>query len=411
MNLWKKEHLLNTDICYPLGFTFSFPCQQDDLASAKLTTWTKCFNCSNVVNKDIVKLLQDAINEKYINTKCVALVNDTVETLMSCAYKNPSTVIGLILGTETNACYIENLDKIGTWNGDYNDLKQVIINTERSAFSDNGCFNFIRTNFQLNQRFDSLITQSQRLHFNFIQCHKDDFRLCIGLLPAYIDKIEELAISEQDTPGQVYAFLSFFRLFVLFIYLRILYLHFNEEALDWKIVENALYSSPQTKIDTLSIKESIKENRLSVGNATARIFRLKSLQKFSLLSDFTRMNWSNLAKISSNIEHLTISGIHCEFEDLQYIFRCVPCLKDLDVEIASRVSFFGEKAKRSKQNIAVMPILRAFVLCFAGNSLVTMDMLTEYLNSMPVLTYLEIKAHSELLDVNAWKMLLETSLP
>ncbi|CAF1563359.1 unnamed protein product [Rotaria sp. Silwood1] len=147
MNLWKKEHLLNTDICDSLGFTFSFPCQQDDLASAKLTTWTKCFNCSNVVNKDIVKLLQDAINEKYINTKCVALVNDTVETLMSCAYKNPSTIIGLILGTETNACYIENLDKIGTWNGDYNDLKQVIINTERSAFSDNGCFNFIRTKY------------------------------------------------------------------------------------------------------------------------------------------------------------------------------------------------------------------------------------------------------------------------
>ncbi|CAF4351395.1 unnamed protein product, partial [Rotaria sordida] len=30
---------------------------------------------------------------------------------------------------------------------------------------------------------------------------------------------------------------------------------------------------------------------------------------------------------------------------------------------------------------------------------------------MPVLNRLEIKAHTELLDANAWKMLLETSLP
>ncbi|CAF1317080.1 unnamed protein product [Rotaria sp. Silwood1] len=143
----EKEHLLNTGICYPLGFTFSFPCQQEGLASARLTTWTKGFNCSGVVNEDVVKLLQDAINEKHINAKCVALVNDTVGTLMSCAYKDPSTAIGLILGTGTNACYIENLDKVGTWNGNYNEPKQVIINTEWGAFGDNGCLNFIRTKY------------------------------------------------------------------------------------------------------------------------------------------------------------------------------------------------------------------------------------------------------------------------
>ncbi|CAF3509053.1 unnamed protein product [Rotaria sp. Silwood1] len=66
---------------------------------------------------------------------------------MSCAYKDPSTAIGLILGTGTNACYIENLDKVGTWNGNYNEPKQVIINTEWGAFGDNGCLNFIRTKY------------------------------------------------------------------------------------------------------------------------------------------------------------------------------------------------------------------------------------------------------------------------
>lgn len=42
----------------------------------------------------------------------VALINDTVGTLMSCAYNDKNTVIGLILGTGTNACYFEKKDKI-----------------------------------------------------------------------------------------------------------------------------------------------------------------------------------------------------------------------------------------------------------------------------------------------------------
>jgi hexokinase len=62
----QKENLLHTGICYPLGFTFSFPCKQEGLASARLTAWTKGFNCSGVVNEDVVKLLQDAIIEKVI---------------------------------------------------------------------------------------------------------------------------------------------------------------------------------------------------------------------------------------------------------------------------------------------------------------------------------------------------------
>ena len=42
------------------------------------------------------------------------LINDTVGTLMSCAYSEPDTAIGLILGTGTNACYIESIDRIRT---------------------------------------------------------------------------------------------------------------------------------------------------------------------------------------------------------------------------------------------------------------------------------------------------------
>ncbi|CAF1175679.1 unnamed protein product [Didymodactylos carnosus] len=117
------------------------------LASARLTQWTKGFSCANVVNEDVVKLLQTAINDKDLNVDCVALVNDTVGTLMACAYQDPHTSVGLILGTGTNACYMEQLDKVGTWDGDYNEPKQTIINMEWGAFGDNGRLNHIRTKY------------------------------------------------------------------------------------------------------------------------------------------------------------------------------------------------------------------------------------------------------------------------
>ncbi|CAF1128589.1 unnamed protein product [Adineta ricciae] len=147
LEFMRKENLSLTGPRYPLGFTFSFPCKQEGLASARLSTWTKGFTCSGVVNEDVVKLLQNAIDEKKINVQCVALVNDTVGTLMACAYKDPNTAIGLILGTGTNACYVEKLDKVGTWDGDYNEPKQVIINMEWGAFGNNGRLNYIRTKY------------------------------------------------------------------------------------------------------------------------------------------------------------------------------------------------------------------------------------------------------------------------
>jgi hexokinase len=96
----KAEKLDHQNKVYPLGFTFSFPCRQEGLASATLVTWTKGFDCSDVVGKDVVLLLQQAIDKRNdIKVKVLALVNDTVGTLMACAYNDQNTKIGLILGT------------------------------------------------------------------------------------------------------------------------------------------------------------------------------------------------------------------------------------------------------------------------------------------------------------------------
>ena len=68
----------------------------------------------------------------------VALVNDTIGTQLAVGYGDPDCHIGLILGTGCNACYMENLDKVGKFPGNRSRYYQVIINTEWGAFGDDG---------------------------------------------------------------------------------------------------------------------------------------------------------------------------------------------------------------------------------------------------------------------------------
>ena len=86
----------------PLGFTFSFPCQQEGLAKAKLTKWTKGFSCSDVEGHDVVAQLQEAIERRNdVKIEVCAILNDTTGCLMSSAWRDDRCRIGLILGTGT----------------------------------------------------------------------------------------------------------------------------------------------------------------------------------------------------------------------------------------------------------------------------------------------------------------------
>jgi hexokinase len=72
-----NQNPIDTDqSAIPLGLTFSFPVEQTALDKGILLTWTKGFAAKNAVNKDVVKLLQDAFDRKHLHVKCVALVND-----------------------------------------------------------------------------------------------------------------------------------------------------------------------------------------------------------------------------------------------------------------------------------------------------------------------------------------------
>ncbi|PNI75584.1 HK1 isoform 3 [Pan troglodytes] len=129
----------------PLGFTFSFPCQQTSLDAGILITWTKGFKATDCVGHDVVTLLRDAIKRREeFDLDVVAVVNDTVGTMMTCAYEEPSCEVGLIVGTGSNACYMEEMKNVETVEGDQG---QMCINMEWGAFGDNGCLDDIRTHY------------------------------------------------------------------------------------------------------------------------------------------------------------------------------------------------------------------------------------------------------------------------
>lgn len=96
-----------------LGFTFSFPIKQLGIANGILLRWNKGFSASNVIGKDVVKLMDDALNCRKIgNIKIASLINDTVGTLAAKRYRDSNCDLGVIFGTGTNACYPEKITNI-----------------------------------------------------------------------------------------------------------------------------------------------------------------------------------------------------------------------------------------------------------------------------------------------------------
>lgn len=90
-----------------VGFTFSFPVNQTAVDAGALIEWTKGFSASGVVGADVMALLEEACRRKGLSVNLTALVNDTVGTLLACAYGDRSARMGVILGTGTNAAYRE----------------------------------------------------------------------------------------------------------------------------------------------------------------------------------------------------------------------------------------------------------------------------------------------------------------
>nr|BAN41008.1 hexokinase, putative [Entamoeba invadens] len=95
------------------GLTFSFAVNQEAINKGELVGWSKGWDIKEAIGKDVVKLItEQMIKIDLKNVEIVALINDTVGTLINLAYDDPSCGMGIIFGTGTNGCYIEKTSNI-----------------------------------------------------------------------------------------------------------------------------------------------------------------------------------------------------------------------------------------------------------------------------------------------------------
>ncbi|CAO1630321.1 unnamed protein product [Parajaminaea phylloscopi] len=126
-----------------MGFTFSFPVHQTAIDRGTLIKWTKGFNCPDAPGKDVIQLLQTALDRKHIKVRVNALVNDTVGALLAHAYHSHGAFIGAIYGTGTNGAYVADISdvkKLKTADDGQNHSgsrpQKMLINTEWGGFDD-----------------------------------------------------------------------------------------------------------------------------------------------------------------------------------------------------------------------------------------------------------------------------------
>ena len=134
----------------PFGFTFSYGYHQKALDSGIMAQFGISTDISNGVGRDAVPIFREAINKKGLNVDLLAILNDTTSILSYGIYLKRGTQIGFVLGSGTNTCYlervdrIEHLDPIKTFG---KKVENVIINCENGYLGDNGSIDFAKTVF------------------------------------------------------------------------------------------------------------------------------------------------------------------------------------------------------------------------------------------------------------------------
>jgi hexokinase len=121
-----------------IGFCFSYPATILPNLDGRLLRWTKEIKIPDLIGKQIGAGLIQTLEARGMIGKRVAMLNDTVATLLAGMAKGQgfraSSYIGLILGTGTNTAYVERNENIGKLKGQLPPGSQVI-NVEAGGFS------------------------------------------------------------------------------------------------------------------------------------------------------------------------------------------------------------------------------------------------------------------------------------
>ncbi len=122
------------DVSEKIGFCFSYAVEIFPNKDGKLMEWSKEVKAPEVIGQMVGKNLLHAMGTP---NKQIVLMNDTVSTLLAgqaaTAGREFDTYLGFILGTGTNACYIEKNSNI-TKTQNLNPKESQIINIETGNF-------------------------------------------------------------------------------------------------------------------------------------------------------------------------------------------------------------------------------------------------------------------------------------
>ncbi|OAQ58934.1 glucokinase [Pochonia chlamydosporia 170] len=129
---------------YKLGFAFSFTCEQKSIVDGALIQWDKEWDIPSALGRSPCEMLQESIDEMKLPVQVCVLANDSVGALLTHSYtlSRPSAVLAaIIIGTGTNAAYVENVGNIprlgpATSSGESSSAAVMVINTEWGSFDD-----------------------------------------------------------------------------------------------------------------------------------------------------------------------------------------------------------------------------------------------------------------------------------
>ncbi|TKA23340.1 hypothetical protein B0A50_07548 [Salinomyces thailandicus] len=140
--LAEYNHINGTrDARLKMGLAWSFPIDQTSLKTGRLLAMGKGFFATHgVEGQDLSELIMSSCRTRGLNVEMGAIVNDGAATLLSQAYRDPSTRMSLILGTGMNAAVYLPTTALGptklqarppSWR---KAAQHVLVNTELSMF-------------------------------------------------------------------------------------------------------------------------------------------------------------------------------------------------------------------------------------------------------------------------------------
>lgn len=187
---------IEAELPLKLGFTFSFPVKQESLAHGQILGWSKEIEARDVIGQDVVGLLQQSLHSRNLDIAVEALINDTVGTLLAQIYRDPRTKMSVILGTGSNAAYVEkscNITKISH----QEPSELTVINIEWGSFGD--------TKSEYNPNISNLLPSTKydlELDFESKNSGKQRFEKMISGM--YLGEIFRLIIVEMIQLGLIH---------------------------------------------------------------------------------------------------------------------------------------------------------------------------------------------------------------